>query len=215
MSAIIVPSILACDPCCLMSGVDTVRQHGLCYLHIDVMDGMFVPNITFGQGVVRRLRKIDGLVLDVHLMVSYPDRLIKSFVDAGADIITVHYESDGEIESALRKIRDAGCRAGIAIKPKTCVENVVHLLQMIDHVLVMSVEPGKCGQKFMPIACDKLRMLVDLRSKMKLCYDIAVDGGIDFITAKLAIDSGAKFLVTGSSFFKDPEKFVRVVDALS
>lgn len=215
MCAMIVPSILACDPCCLLSGVDVVHRHGLRCLHIDVMDGIFVPNITFGQGVVRRLHESTDFVLDVHLMISCPGRLVGSFADSGADMITVHYESDVEIESALLNIRDAGCRVGIAINPSTCVENIVSFLPIVDHVLVMSVEPGKCGQDFILGTCDKLRMLVNLRSEFGLCYDIAVDGGINAVTAKNAVDAGAESLVIGSAFFNDPEHIVRVVGSLS
>ena len=215
MSAIIAPSILACDPCCLMSGIDVVRQCGLNHLHIDVMDGIFVPNITFGQGVVRRLREIDNFILDVHLMVSHPGKLIDSFVESGADIITVHYESNGDIELILKNIRNLGCRAGIAINPKTSVENIISLLPIVDRVLVMSVEPGQCGQQFMPIACDKLKMLSDIKLANNFHYNISVDGGINPMTAKLAIDSGAEILVTGSSFFKDPERLIHDISRLS
>ncbi len=193
------PSVLACDFGNASKQIEEAKAGGAEYLHLDVMDGIFVPNISFGQPVVKSLRKSSDLVFDVHLMITDPIRYIDSFVDAGADIITIHSESTDDIEAALLKIRSCGKKVGLSIKPKTPVSDIIPYLHLCDLILVMTVEPGFGGQKFMADMMPKCRELRDYAETHGLDYEISVDGGVAADNAKLCVLSGANVLVAGSS----------------
>jgi ribulose-phosphate 3-epimerase len=203
---ILAPSILAYDNCKLADGIAIVEKSRARRIHVDVMDGVFVPTITFGQGTVRSMASLTDMFLDVHLMVKYPQSLLVSFIEAGASMVTCHREAAiGDFIEILTIARGMGCRIGMAINPTTPVSAVEDFLRDLDLVLVMAVEPGKCGQKFLPIARDKIRRLVELRSKLGCHYEISVDGGINSETLPLTMDAGADIFVVGSAFFADPE----------
>jgi ribulose-phosphate 3-epimerase len=204
---ILAPSILAHDTCRIADGVKLIEKFQAEWIHVDVMDGMFVPDITFGQGLVRDLRKLTNLFLDVHLMVHRPERLIGSFVGAGADMVTFHGEASSDIEKNITAIRDLKCLAGVAINPKTDVSTVEDFLGELDLVLVMAVEPGRCSQRFLPSACEKIRRLALIRDGRGLGLKISVDGGINSETIGLAGDAGADVFVSGSAFFQNPGQF--------
>lgn len=202
---ILSPSALSCDFSHLGDDVRRAEEAGVEYLHLDVMDGVFVPNISFGPCVISSLRGASDLVFDVHLMITDPIRYIPQFVKAGADIITIHVEATDDPEAALRAIRDAGVRCCISIKPATPVEAIRPYLPMLDMVLVMSVEPGFGGQKFMPDTLEHVRELVRLRSELGLDYDIEIDGGINRDNIKQAVDAGVNVVVAGSAVFGKPD----------
>ena len=172
------------------------------YVHIDIMDGHFVPNISFGAGVVASMRPHSRLVFDCHLMVSNPEHHIEDFARAGADIISIHAEATPHIHGALQKIRTAGVKASVVINPGTPVEAVKNVLNLVDQVLVMTVNPGFGGQAFLPETMDKVRELVVLREVNQLDFDIEVDGGIDDETIRIAKEAGANVFVAGSYVFK-------------
>ena len=172
------------------------------YAHIDIMDGHFVPNISFGAGVVASMRPHSRLVFDCHLMVSNPEHHIEDFARAGADIISIHAEATPHIHGALQKIRTAGVKASVVINPGTPVEAVKNVLNLVDQVLVMTVNPGFGGQAFLPETMDKVRELVVLREVNQLDFDIEVDGGIDGETIRIAKEAGANVFVAGSYVFK-------------
>ena len=172
------------------------------YAHIDIMDGHFVPNISFGAGVVASMRPHSRLVFDCHLMVSNPEHHIEDFARAGADIISIHAEATPHIHGALQKIRAAGVKASVVINPGTPVEAVKNVLNLVDQVLVMTVNPGFGGQAFLPETMDKVRELVVLREVNQLDFDIEVDGGIDDETIRIAKEAGANVFVAGSYVFK-------------
>lgn len=198
----IAPSVLACDFSVLGDEVKKVEVAGAELLHLDVMDGMFVPNISFGPDIIQSVRAQSNLVFDVHLMIEDPGRYIEKFVAAGADIITIHYEScDDQIE-VLKKIREAGKHPAISIKPATPAFVLEPLLPYVDMVLVMSVEPGFGGQKFMPETMESVRSLRSMIKAGGYAIDIEVDGGINEQTASVAAVAGANVLVAGSSVFK-------------
>ena len=195
------PSALSCDFAAAGAQIKSAEEGGAEYLHLDVMDGVFVPNISFGQPVVKSLRKCTGLVLDVHLMITEPIRYIEDFANAGADIITVHYEACSDVEATLLKIRACGKKSGISVKPGTPVEVLAPYLPICDLVLVMTVEPGFGGQKFMPDMLPKVRFLRDYSDSHRLDYEISVDGGVSAKNAALCALAGANVLVAGSSVF--------------
>ena len=198
---ILSPSALSCDFSHLGEDIGRAEQAGVEYLHLDVMDGVFVPNISFGPCVISSIRPCSGLVFDVHLMITDPIRYISQFVKSGADIITVHVEATDDPAAALSAIREAGVKTCISIKPATPVEAIRPYLHMLDMVLVMSVEPGFGGQKFMPDTLEHVRELVRLREELSLDYDIEIDGGINRDNIRSAVEAGVNVVVAGSAIF--------------
>lgn len=195
------PSILSCDYSKMGEEFKRMEECGADWLHIDVMDGHFVPNITLGAPIVKCMRKCSSLVFDVHLMISDPKKYIPDFVKAGADIITFHIESDSPTEETIDLIRSLGCKAALSVKPKTPVEVVFPYLEKLSMVLVMTVEPGFGGQSFMADMMDKVKVLRAECERRGLDTDIQVDGGINEQNAGLAVLSGANVLVAGSAVF--------------
>lgn len=198
----IAPSILAADYAKFASELARIEDSGAEYVHIDIMDGQFVPNISFGADVVASLRKHSKLVFDVHLMVVNPERYIAAYAQAGADIMTIHAESTLHIHGALQNIKAAGMKAGVVINPGTPIEAVFPVLDLVDQVLIMTVNPGFGGQAFIPETMPKIERLVTERSVRQLSFDIEVDGGIDDVTISLAQKAGANIFVAGSYLFK-------------
>ena len=198
----IAPSILSADYANFESELKKLEATGAEYVHIDIMDGHFVPNISFGAGVVASMRPHSRLVFDCHLMVSNLEHHIEEFARAGADIISIHAEATPHIHGALQKIRAAGVKASVVINPGTPVEVVKNVLNLVDQVLVMTVNPGFGGQAFLPETMDKVRELVVLREVNQLDFDIEVDGGIDDETIRVAKEAGANVFVAGSYVFK-------------
>ncbi len=197
----IAPSLLACDFSDMGAAVRAVEKAGADALHLDVMDGVFVPNISFGLPVIAALRKHTSLPFDVHLMIVEPERYLARFAEAGADWITVHYEATDDPCGALRAIRDLGCRAGLSIKPATDPSAIFPLLPLCDMVLVMTVEPGFGGQSLMPECVEKVAVIKEELARIGHTAPIQVDGGIKRDTAASVIAAGAEILVAGSSVF--------------
>lgn len=195
------PSILSADFAHLAEAVHAVAEGGASLLHVDVMDGHFVPNITIGPPVVASLRKVTRLPLDVHLMIEDPDQYIPAFVDAGADWISVHQEACIHLNRTLEHIREHGVNAGVVINPATPVVMLEEVLEMVDHVLVMSVNPGFGGQKFIPSSLDKVRKLTMMRAARRANFRIEIDGGIGPETIADAVRAGVEVLVAGSAVF--------------
>lgn len=196
------PSLLAADFSKLGDEIKKVENGGAEYLHLDVMDGVFVPNISFGIPVIKSLRKCSDMVFDTHLMITKPDRYVEAFADAGADIITIHYESCDDQLETLKHIKALGKKAAMSVKPKTSAEVLKPFLPYLDMILVMTVEPGFGGQKFMTDAVENVRISKRLATESGYDIDIEVDGGINAETAAICAKAGANVFVAGSSVFR-------------
>ncbi len=199
---ILSPSILAADFSILGSQIKAVEESGTPYLHIDVMDGIFVPSISFGMPVISSIRKISDIIFDVHLMIVEPERYIEEFVTSGADIITFHLEATKEPKTVIRMIRGYGKKVGISIRPSTPVETIFPYMDQLDMVLVMAVEPGFGGQTYLPETTERIKQIRKYASAHKLPMDIQVDGGIAANNISTVLDAGANVIVAGSAIFE-------------
>lgn len=205
MKYVLAPSILSADFKVLGEQMKLTEDHGAEYLHFDVMDGMFVPSISFGMPVLKSIHDATGQVMDAHLMVQEPIRYVEAFQKAGADIVTVHLEACEDIRATIAKIRECGMKVGLSICPETPAEEVEDLLKEVDMLLVMSVHPGFGGQKFIPESLDKIRKIRDMIEAQGLDVDIQVDGGIYQTNVREVLDAGANIIVAGSAVFNgDP-----------
>lgn len=201
MNYILAPSILAADFAKLGEQMKSTEENGAKYLHFDVMDGMFVPSISFGMPVLKSICKVTDQIMDAHLMVQEPMRYVEAFKEAGADIVTVHVEACKDVEATIAKIRECNMKVGVSICPDTPVEAVDSLLSKIDMVLIMSVHPGFGGQKFIPESLGRIRAIRNKIMKQGVEVDIQVDGGIYLTNVKEVLDAGANIIVAGSAVF--------------
>ena len=207
---VLAPSILSADFNCLGEDIKAVKDAGAKYLHIDVMDGMFVPSISYGMPLIKSIRKNTDLVFDVHLMINDPDRYIEDFSKSGADIITVHAETCNHLDRTIQCIKENGCKAGVAVNPSTPLNVLKHVLDKVDMILIMSVNPGFGGQTYIDYSTEKIKELKDILNKKGLTTDIEVDGGVNIHNIKKILDAGANIIVAGSAVFKgDKEKNVK------
>ena len=204
MSSIkIAPSILSADFSQLGNEIKRLEKAGADMIHVDVMDGHFVPNLTMGPPVIKTLRKYTNLPFDVHLMISPVHKYIKDYAEAGANIITIHPEATENLEMSIKHIKDLGKKVGDSLNPNTQIDVIKNFLSNINLVLIMSVHPGFGGQKFMPEVLDKIKKLKKIKDQKNLKFDIEVDGGINFDNNKLVIDAGANILVSGTAVFEN------------
>ena len=197
------PSILSADFSQLGNEIKRLEEGGADMIHVDVMDGHFVPNLTIGPPIIKSLRKHTKLFFDVHLMISPVHKYIKNYADAGADIITIHPEATENLENSINHIKKLNKKVGVSLNPDTKISIISELLEKIDLVLIMSVFPGFGGQKFMPEVVEKIKNLKKIQKEKKLSFDIEVDGGINFSNSKIVIEAGANILVSGTTIFKE------------
>ena len=196
------PSILSADFSQLGEEIKRLEEGGADMIHVDVMDGHFVPNLTIGPPVIKALKKKCSIKFDVHLMISPVHKYIESYADAGADIITIHPEATDNLEASILKIKELNKKVGVSLNPESKIDLILNFLDKIDLVLIMSVNPGFGGQKFMPEVLEKIKNLRTIQNEKKLDFDIEIDGGINFDNCKEAIDAGANILVSGTTVFK-------------
>jgi|TARA_B100001094_G_scaffold251911_1_gene249839 ribulose-phosphate 3-epimerase len=196
------PSILSADFSQLGNEIKRLEEGGADMIHVDVMDGHFVPNLTIGPPVIKALKKKCSIKFDVHLMISPVHKYIESYADAGADIITIHPEATDNLEASILKIKELNKKVGVSLNPESKIDLILNFLDKIDLVLIMSVNPGFGGQKFMPEVLEKIKNLKSIQNEKKLDFDIEIDGGINFDNCKEAIDAGANILVSGTTVFK-------------
>ena len=196
------PSILSADFSQLGNEIQRLEEGGADMIHVDVMDGHFVPNLTIGPPVIKALKKQSSMIFDVHLMISPVHKYIEAYSDAGADIITIHPEATDDLNSSILKIKELNKKVGVSLNPETKIDTIIEHLKKIDLVLIMSVNPGFGGQKFMPEVLEKVKKLSDIKEKQELNFDIEIDGGINFDNSKTAIEAGANILVSGTTIFK-------------
>ena len=196
------PSILSADFSQLGDEIKKLSDAGADMIHVDVMDGHFVPNLTIGPPVIKDLKKYSSIPFDVHLMISPVHKYIEAYAEAGADIITIHPEATDNLQESIDKISELNKKVGVSLNPKSKIDLIEKYLNQIDLVLIMSVNPGFGGQKFMPEVLEKIKKLVQIRESKNLKFDIEIDGGINFDNSKLAIEAGANILVSGTTIFK-------------
>lgn len=213
----IVPSILSADFAHLADEIARVEKAGIEFLHVDIMDGHFVPNLTMGPPVVASIRKVTKLKLDLHLMIEDPDTYAPMFIEAGADLISVHQEACRNLDRTLRMIRSEGARAGVVLNPATPVSMLEDVLDLVDHVLIMSVNPGFGGQQFIPRSLDKIRDLAERRRQARLNFAIEIDGGVSRENVETIVRAGCDWLVAGSAVFHsaDPAATVKEMQHLA
>jgi len=196
------PSILSADFSQLGNEIKRLEDGGADMIHVDVMDGHFVPNLTIGPPVIKSLKKHSSILFDVHLMISPVHKYIEAYAEAGADIITIHPEATDNLKSSISKIKELNKKVGISLNPETKIDIIIEHLHEVDLVLIMSVNPGFGGQKFMPEVLTKIKELKKIQENKSLNFDIEIDGGINFDNSKIAIDAGANILVSGTTIFK-------------